>query len=131
MPTPKSRRILVIDDKRDQAESFARLLEALGHQAEFVTTPQEALAVARRFRPQLVCVDIGMPLVNGYELARMFRAEFGYESMRIVAVTAYGGDEYRVRSRQAGFDAHLVKPASIETVQSMLATVWNPAEPNY
>jgi len=131
MAPPKSRRILVIDDKPDQAESFARLLEALGHQAEFVTMPQEALDVARRFRPQLVCVDVGMPVINGYELARMFRAEFGYETMRIVAVTAYGGEEYQVRSRQAGFDAHVVKPVSLEVVERMLANVWGPSEPNY
>lgn len=130
VPTSKSRRILVVDDNIDHAESFVRLLEALGHQAELAATPEEALAVTRRLRPQLVCLDISMPVTNGYQLARMMRAEFGYETMRIVAVTGYGGDEYQVRSRQAGFDAHVVKPVSIETVEGMLATVWNATEPD-
>src|SRR5438105_2159794 len=107
---PQARRILVVDDEVDTAESFARLLQAMGHEAQFITDPLDALSAARALRPELVFLDIGMPLITGYELARLFRKAYGLDSIRLVALTAYKSEDHRAQSRQAGFDAHVTKP---------------------
>jgi len=118
------KRILVVDDLHDSAMSLALVLQRLGHTAEFVTDSWKALEVARRLRPELVFLDIGMPEINGYALARMLRQEFGFEAVKIVALTAWDRDEDRAESRRAGFDAHVAKPADPETIESILKTVF-------
>ena len=120
------RRILVVDDSADVAESFARVLQSMGHDAEFVTDPLVALPAARAMQAELIFLDIDMPLVMGYELAGAFRAAFGFEQMRIVAVTGYGKDEDRARARVAGFDAHVTKPADPAVIDSILTTIFDP-----
>ena len=120
-------RALVVDDEHDSAESFARLLKALGCSAEFVTDPKLVLDVMERMHAQIVFLDIGMPEINGYELADMLRGKYGWhDGFRLVAVTAYGSDDDRARSRAAGFDAHVLKPVSPELVESMLHTLFPP-----
>jgi CheY-like chemotaxis protein len=123
---PVSRRILVVDDNEDIALSFVRVLETMGHNAECVTDPLKAPAAARRLNAELVFLDIGMPVIDGYELARVLRAEFGFDNMRIVAVTAYTKHEDRVRAREAGFDAHVAKPAPAEVIESIVKTIFKP-----
>jgi CheY-like chemotaxis protein len=119
-------RALIVDDDRDTAESFARLLEALGCHAEFVTDPYQAVAAVARVNPQIVFLDLGMPGIDGYELAAILRSKYGWhDALRMVAVTAYGSDEHRARSRGAGFDAHVLKPVSPELVDSMLQTLFS------
>lgn len=118
-------RVLVVDDVADAAESMARVLCSMGHEAAFVTRASEALEVARKMRPQLVFLDLGMPEIDGYKLARLLRAEFGFEGMRLVAISGWGRDEDRAASRQAGFDAHVKKPAELEVIDSILKTVLN------
>jgi CheY-like chemotaxis protein len=113
-------RILVVEDQPDTAQSFAYLLQALGHDAEFVTDPKKALESARRLRPDVVFLDIGMSDIDGWQLARMFKAEPGFDQLHLVALTAYGRDEDRKRSRQSGFDAHILKPVGVELLQSIL-----------
>lgn len=120
---PARKRILVVDDLHDSALSLALVLQRMGHTAEFVTDPWKALEAARRLRPELVFLDIGMPGIDGYALARMFRQEFGFEALRLVALTAWGRDEDRAASRQAGFDAHVTKPAEMATIDSILKTI--------
>ena len=120
------KRILVVDDLHDSALSLALVLQRMGHTTEFVTDPWKALEAARRLRPDLVFLDIGMPGIDGYALARMFRQEFGFEALRLVALTAWGRDEDRAASRQAGFDAHVTKPAEPETIDSILKTIFQP-----
>ena len=122
-------RILVVDDHPDIAESLARVLRDLGHDAEFLTEPQQALAAAKRMHPDLVFLDIGMPVLDGYELARLLRQEFGFESLRLVAITAWGRGEDRAATRRAGFDAHVTKPADIDVIQSIMDTMFAPAAP--
>jgi CheY-like chemotaxis protein len=117
-------RILVVDDIADTAESFARLLGRMGFDTTFVTDPRLAVDTAYRFGADLVFLDIGMPELDGYEVARMLRGQFGWDKLRIVAVTAYGQQSDRDRSRQAGFDAHVVKPVSLELVKSILGTMF-------
>lgn len=117
-------RILVVDDVPDTAESFARLLGRMGFESTFVTDPRLAVDAAYRFGANLVFLDIGMPWLDGYEVARMLRGQFGWDKLRIVAVTAYGQQADRDRSRQAGFDAHVVKPVSLDLVRSILGTMF-------
>jgi CheY-like chemotaxis protein len=120
-------RVLVVDDIPDAAESMARVLASMGHEAAYVTRASQALAVAREMRPHLVFLDLGMPEMDGYTLARCLRAEFGFEDLRLVAITGWGRDEDRAASRQAGFDAHVSKPASVEVIDSILKTVLAPS----
>jgi CheY-like chemotaxis protein len=117
-------RALVVDDNADAAEAFTRLLRHMGCEAMAVTDPFLAMDAAAQLKAQVVFLDIGMPGMNGLELARRMRAKYGFESLRIVAVTAYGEDEDRTLSRQAGFDAHVVKPVDIDLVESMLKTLF-------
>jgi CheY-like chemotaxis protein len=117
-----SRRVLVIDDDEDTARSFFELLRVMGHHCEFKTDPKEVMDTARAFRPDLVLLDIGMPDVDGHQVARLLRREFGAE-LRIVAITAYGRDEDRQRTRKAGFDAHVTKPVDVPILESILSTL--------
>ena len=118
------KRILVVDDLQDSALSLTLVLRRLGHTAEFVTDPWEAIEAVRRLRPELVFLDIGMPEINGYALARMLRQEFGFDAVKLVALTAWDRDDDRAESRRAGFDAHVAKPADAETIESILKTVF-------
>jgi PAS domain S-box-containing protein len=115
-------RVLVVDDNVDAAESIAMLLSLQGHEVRSVHAPEEALQVAAAFRPHLVLLDIGLPGMDGYEVARRLRSQ-RIESMRIVAITGYGQPSDRERTREAGFDQHLVKPIDPEALQSLLGSV--------
>jgi CheY-like chemotaxis protein len=110
----------VVDDLQDAAESLAALVVTLGHDATSVTDPREAVAVAQAFKPALVLLDIGMPHINGYELAPMLRKGLLPAEVRIVAVTAWGSQQDREHSRAAGFDAHLLKPVGVELLQAAI-----------
>jgi CheY-like chemotaxis protein len=114
---------LVVDDNEDAAESFARVLELLGCEAVFVTDPRKALDEAARLKPHVAFLDIGMPHIDGYQLARALRARFGEDGVKLVAVTAYGTTADRVASRKAGFDAHVAKPVDPALVESIIRTV--------
>lgn len=116
-------RALVVDDLRDAAESFARVLDILGCEASYLTDPRQALDEARRLRPHIAFLDIGMPHLSGHELARLLRASFGEEELKLVAVTAHGEAQDRAASRKAGFDAHVVKPVDPALVESILKTL--------
>lgn len=120
------KRILVVDDLHDSALSLALMLQRLGHTAEFVTDSRLALEAARRLRPDLVFLDIGMPGIDGYSLARMLRQEFGFEALRLVALTGWGSGDHRAESRRAGFDAHVTKPAGPDIIESILQTMFAP-----
>lgn len=114
-------RVLVVDDDADTAEMFTHLLRELGHAVQYVTSSQAVLDVARKLRPALIFLDIGMPGPNGWELAPLIRRELGYERVRIVAVSGYGAPEHHRRSREAGFDAHVQKPVDMDLLRSILA----------
>lgn len=121
MPAPLlNRRVLVVDDNRENAELLCRLLEDVGCNAQFTTDPLKALGIVDAFLPQIVFLDIGMPDIDGYQLAHHIRAKYGKEAIRLVALTGYASSADRARGRVAGFDAHLVKPASAELVESTL-----------
>jgi signal transduction histidine kinase/ActR/RegA family two-component response regulator len=112
-------RILVVDDNRDTASSCARLLKSMNHEVQTAYDGLAALETARAFRPSVIFLDIGLPGMNGFEVARTLRGE-GFASEVIVAVSGYGQPEDRERSRQAGFDDHLVKPVHQDSLVSVL-----------
>ena len=115
-----ARRILVVDDNRDAAESLAELLQLSGHQTRLAYDGLEAVRAAAEFRPELVLLDIGLPQLNGFEAARRIRAEPWGQDMVLVALTGWGQDEDRRKSSEAGFDQHLVKPADHRELMSLL-----------
>ena len=117
------RQVLIVDDDRDTAMMFATLLKQLGHAAEYVTNPQLVLDIARRLRPWLVFLDIGLPGMSGWELAPLIRQELGHDAVRIVAISGWGSPEHHQRSREAGFDAHVQKPVDLELLRSILAQI--------
>jgi two-component system CheB/CheR fusion protein len=118
---PSTHRILVVDDNRDAVESLAMLLRLDGHEVRVAHDGPRALEAAAAFAPQVVLLDIGMPGMSGYEVARRLRADGGPACPLLVAMTGYGQDEDRRRSREAGFDHHLVKPVEFEVVLALLA----------
>lgn len=113
-----ARRILVVDDNTDAANSLATMLEFAGHTAQPVYSASAALLQVESFAPEVVVLDIGLPDMDGYEVARRLRAAGSHA--RIVALTGYGQVEDRKRSKAAGFDAHLVKPVDLQTLERCL-----------
>ena len=114
-------RILLADDNRDALDSLATLLQCDGHEVHTAGDGAEALAVAAECRPDVVLLDIGMPKLDGYEVARRIRAEPWGKATVLIALTGWGQDEDRRRSREVGFDSHLVKPLDPEALSNMLA----------
>jgi CheY-like chemotaxis protein len=115
------RRILVADDNRDAADSLAIMLRIMGHETRTAHDGLEALEVAAAFRPEVILVDIGMPKLNGYDTCRRIREQPWGRSAVLVAVTGWGQDEDRRRSREAGFDLHMVKPVEPAALEELLA----------
>ena len=113
----RTRRILVLDDNRDAADTLAMMLELLGHEVRRLYDPQEAVAEVERFDPDLVFLDIGMPNLSGYELAQRLRAQTGGSERVLVAVTGWGQPDDRRRTAEAGFDHPLVKPPDLDIVR--------------
>jgi CheY-like chemotaxis protein/two-component sensor histidine kinase len=115
------RRILVVDDNEDAAESLAMMLELDGHDARTAYRGSEALATARAFWPEVVFLDIGLPGVNGYEVARQFRQDPRLAGTILVALTGWGSEEDKRKSKEAGFDFHLTKPLEATAMNEVLA----------
>jgi CheY-like chemotaxis protein len=113
--------VLVADDNIDAAATLAALLEIAGHTVRVVHDGAAAVEEAARFQPDLVFLDIGMPLMDGYEAARRLRQLPALDGVMLVALTGWGTEEDRARSRAAGFDRHLLKPALPDDVEAVLA----------
>ncbi len=120
IPRLPRRRILVVDDNRSNATSLGVLLRALGQEVEMAYDGPAALELVRRRRPDLVLLDIGLPGMDGYEVARRCREDEGTRRIMLVAMTGYGKEEDRRRSQEAGFNVHLVKPVNLEDLQMIL-----------
>jgi two-component system CheB/CheR fusion protein len=116
-------RILVVDDNVDAADSIAMLLSMEGHETRAVNTARAALLAVPEFKPEVVLLDIGLPEMDGYEVARRLRAQNGRHRMRLVAVTGYGQPADRRRAHAAGFDEHMVKPVEPAALQDFLRIV--------
>jgi CheY-like chemotaxis protein len=115
MACPKA--ILIVDDNRDAADSLAMLLELGGHQVTAVYSAPEALKRASELKPAVILLDIGLPEIDGCEVARRMRGMPELRGVRLVALTGHGRDEDRERTRDAGFDHHLVKPIDLDELE--------------
>jgi CheY-like chemotaxis protein/two-component sensor histidine kinase len=121
-------RVLVVDDNEDAAESLGMLLRFLGAEVEVAHGGPEALAIMQRFKPGVVLLDLGMPQMDGLEVARRMREDPQMSGATLVALTGWGQREDRRRTGEAGFDYHLVKPADVRTLQSILKVSPQPVE---
>jgi signal transduction histidine kinase len=114
-------RVLVVDDNEDAADTAAELLTDLGHEVRVSNDAPGALEIARSFKPEVCLLDIGLPVLDGHDLARMIRQIEGMpDNLRLIAITGYGQDTDRRRSAEAGFDAHLVKPLDLDLLASLI-----------
>lgn len=127
MSSLDGRRILVVDDSADSAQSMAFVLRTLGHSAEYLSDPRRVLGAVRETKPDVVFLDIGMPHIDGFQLAQLLRRE--HADMCIVAISGHDSPQDRRRGREAGFDAHVAKPADVHMLQSILATIFAPRSP--
>ena len=114
------RRILVVDDNRDSADSLASMLTFMGHEVQTAYSGRDALATAASFEPALIFIDVGMPDLNGYEVTRLIRAESWGRTIRVIALTGWGQESDRARSKEAGCDDHLVKPVELAALEGVL-----------
>jgi PAS domain S-box-containing protein len=119
----RARRVLVVDDNRDSAASLAMLLTLDGHDTRSVHDGPEAISVAESFRPDVVLLDLGLPKMNGYEVCRTIRRKPWGKSIAMIALTGWGQETHRRRSRNAGFDHHLVKPVDHAAIEALLASL--------
>ncbi|MEJ0037056.1 MAG: ATP-binding protein [Gammaproteobacteria bacterium] len=124
----RSLRILIVDDNVDAADSIAMLLNMEGHETRAVNSARAALLAVPDFKPEVVLLDIGLPEMDGYEVARRLRAQNGERRMRLVAVTGYGQPADRRRAHAAGFDEHMVKPVEPTVLQDFLRIVQSDIE---
>jgi signal transduction histidine kinase/CheY-like chemotaxis protein len=117
---PPSRRVLVVDDNADNAAALAMLLRQLGHEVEVAGDGEVALACASSFRPDVILLDIGIPKLNGYDVCRQLRQHDWGRRIRVIAQTGFGEERDRLRSAEAGFDGHLVKPIDPARLDAVL-----------
>ena len=117
---PRVYRVLVVEDSLDAVHSTCILLRELGHIAEYALNGFVALDVARRFKPDLVLCDIGLPGADGFEVCRQIRADPELATTRIAAVTAYGDEETRRKGEAAGFDYFFTKPMNLDELVALV-----------
>jgi DNA-binding response OmpR family regulator len=117
---PARHRILVVDDNHDSAMSLAMILTMMGHETRTAHDGEAAIAAAESFRPDVVLLDIGLPKLNGYEVAQRIREHAWGHDMFLIAVTGWGQDEDRQRSAEVGLNLHMVKPIEPQALQNVL-----------
>jgi len=122
-PSALSVRVLVIEDYADAAESLAMLLEMLGHKVETARTGQAGIEAARRFSPELVLCDVGLPDMDGYAVARRIREDPLLGRAFLVALSGYGNEGDKLRAREAGFDRHVCKPIDLDELRQLIAEI--------
>ena len=122
-PTGPSLRVLVVDDNVDAAELLGILLKKAGHDFRMTHDGLTALEAALDYRPNVVLLDIGLPGIDGYEVAKRLRQQPDFSNIVLVAMTGYAQDADKLRSQEAGFNHHLVKPYHFRQVKEILATV--------
>jgi len=122
------RRVLVVDDNQDAAESLAMLLRLLGAEVGVAYGGAAAMKMLASFHPSVMLLDIGMPGMDGYEVARRVRADPALSDVLLIAVSGWGQEEDRRRSQSAGFDHHLIKPADVSALEALFVALERRAE---
>jgi CheY-like chemotaxis protein len=120
-PLAASRRLLVVDDNADSAATLATLLRLEGHEVQVARDGISALDMASSYGPEMVLLDLGMPGMDGYEVARRLRQQPGMENVVLAALTGWGNQEDRRRTAEAGFDHHLVKPIELSVLENLIS----------
>ena len=120
-PLPQRFRVLVVDDNHDSALSLAMVLSIMGHETRTAHDGESAVATAESFRPEVVLLDIGLPKLNGYEVAQRIRGNAWGASMFLIAVTGWGQQEDRQRSTEVGMNVHMVKPVEPAALERLLS----------
>jgi CheY-like chemotaxis protein len=120
MTEPAGRRVLVVEDNVDSAETLAEILVSWGHAVTIAADGPAALAAADASIPQVVLLDIGLPGMDGYEVARRLRADARFDGTRIVALSGYGYASHLERAAQSGIDEHLLKPVDFDRLRAIL-----------
>lgn len=115
------RRVLLVDDSVDAAEAMSMLLETLGHEIRVTHDGPSALAMVDDFAPDVVILDIGLPGMDGFEVARQMRTRAVTKAALLIALTGYGAESDKQKARDAGFDHHLVKPVSFTAIETVIA----------
>ena len=128
-PNQSSSRVLVVDDHRDSAEILVMLLGRDGHEVLVAHSGPEAIEQARSRRPGVILLDIGLPEMDGYEVARRLRQDGACEHCLIIAVSGHGREEDRSRCREAGIDAHLLKPFDYRALKGVMSTASRGGDP--
>lgn len=118
--TTAKRRLLVVDDNKDAAESMSMLLEMWGHEVAFAYDGPSALVTAEQWQPEAVFLDIGLPGMDGYEVAERLRELPQAKDAVLIAITGYGQEDDRRRSQRAGIDHHLVKPVAPDALRDLI-----------
>src|SRR5262249_19062896 len=118
----KPRRILVVDDNVDAAQTLAMLVRLAGHQVEVAHDGRTTLKLAAQFRPHVILLDIGLPGMSGYEIARQLRRRPDGDRPLLVAVSGYGRDDDLRQAQEAGFDHHFTKPTDFEELRALLVS---------
>lgn len=116
--TPK--RVLIVEDNLDSVHTLVWLVRDMGHYVDYAINGYVGLDLARKFRPDIVLLDLGIPGLDGFELCSRLKHEYGMERLRVIVITGYASDEHRVRSRAAGCEVHLVKPVAVDTLFHLL-----------
>jgi CheY-like chemotaxis protein len=114
------RKVLVVDDNKAAADTLAMAVEMMGHEVRVASNGQEGVELASRFLPAVVLMDLGMPVMDGWEAARQIRGREWGKNIVLIALTGWGQEEDRRKTKEAGFDHHLVKPASPATIRELL-----------
>jgi len=127
-PADTRRKVLVVDDNRDSAKSMAALLRLLGHEVQTANDGIEAISLAEQFEPDVILMDVGMPKLNGYDATQEIRKQPWGQKIVILALTGWGQDADRERSRDAQCDGHLVKPVNLSDLSKLLSTMTRDAD---
>ena len=114
------KKVLIVEDDIDAVRAFEALLISMGHVVEYAINGYVALDIAKRFRPDVIFLDLGLPGLNGYDVCSRLKSEPGFERTRIIAVTAYGHDDAKVRAKAAGCELHLLKPVAPSVIEEIL-----------
>ena len=118
--TRRPKRVLIVEDDIDSARSMFMLLEDMGHTVEYAINGYVAVDRVLRFRPDFVLLDLGLPDIDGFDVCRRIKAHAELRHVRVIVITGYANDEYRVRSNAAGCELHLVKPVATSVIEYLL-----------
>jgi CheY-like chemotaxis protein len=118
--TNAPKKVLLVEDNTDGVQTMVTLLREIGHKVVFALNGKDALDLARRMHPDVILLDLGLPGMDGFEVCQRIKADPVLKAARVIAITAYGGEEYRARSKAVGCEMHLVKPVGASELEELL-----------